>query len=194
VRTLVVARHAESELNVDNVLNGDPSISVGLTGRGEEQARALGAAVGPVDLVAHTSFGRTRQTAELAWPGTTLLPVPDLDEIRFGRWEGTRWSDGYEAWVRSSGPEDPCPGGGESRVAAARRYVRGLRMLLGRAEERIALVAHGAQVRYLLLAAAGTPPTALLELVPLAEPHKVARGELERAIEVLDKWTEAPAF
>ena len=49
VRTLVVARHAESVLNADNVLNGDPTRSVGLTARGELQAQALGSAVGPVD-------------------------------------------------------------------------------------------------------------------------------------------------
>jgi alpha-ribazole phosphatase len=194
VRTIVVARHAESRLNIDNVLNGDPALAVGLTAHGEEQARALGAAVGPVDLVAHTSFDRTRRTAELAWPGTRMLLVPELDEIRFGRWEGTRWGDGYEAWVGSAGPEEEGPGGGESRVAAARRYVRGFRTLLERAEDRIALVAHGAQVRYLLLAVAGTPPTPLLERVDPAVPHEIARDEFERAIVLLDEWTGAPAF
>ncbi len=194
MKTLVVARHAESVLNVDNFLNGDPAVAAGLTGRGEEQAHALGAVVGPVDLAAHTSFERTRRTAELAWPGTPTLVVPDLDEIRFGRWEGTRWSDGYEAWVGSAGPEEESPGGGESRVAAARRYVRGFRTLLERAEDRVALVAHGAQVRYLLLAVAGTPPTPLLEHVDPAVPHELARAELERAILLLDEWTAAPAF
>ena len=194
MRTLVVARHAESELNADNVLNGEPSVPVGLTPRGEEQARALGAAVGAVDLVAHTSFARTRATAELAWPGTPTLLVPDLDEIRFGRWEGTRWHEGYEAWVAEAGPDDDCPGGGESRVAAARRYVHGFRTLLDRPEERIALVAHGAQVRYLLLAAAGATPTAVLEHVAPAEPHELPSEELERAIALLEEWTSAPAF
>lgn len=194
MRSLVVARHAESELNVDNVLNGDPSLVVQLTGRGREQARALGEKAGPVDLVAHTAFGRTRETAVLAWPGAPTLVVPELNEIAYGRWEGTRWGDGYEAWVSSSRPEDSGPGGGESRVSAARRYVQGFRTLLGRAEERIALVAHGAQVRYLLLAAAGTPPTALLEPVLPAEPHELERDELERAIELLERWIASPAF
>ncbi len=194
MRTLVVARHAESVLNADNVLNGDPTRSVGLTARGELQAQALGSAVGPVDLVAHTSFERTRQTAELAWPGTPTLLVAELDEIRYGSWEGTRWSDGYEAWVGSAGPEDECPGGGESRVAAARRYVRGFRALLARPEARVALVAHGAQVRYLLLARAGTPPTPVLERVDLAAPHELSRADLERAIVLLDEWTAAPTF
>ncbi len=194
MRELVVARHGESELNVENVLNGDPSVSVGLTARGEEQARALGVGAGAVDLAAHTSFARTRATAELAWPCAPLLVVPELDEIRFGRWEGTRWSEGYEAWARSSGPEDACPGGGESRVEAARRYVRGFRLLLERPEARIALVAHGAQIRYLLLAVAGGLPVRILEHVPPAEPFQVDRAELERAIALLEVWTATPAF
>lgn len=194
MKTLVVARHAESELNVDDILNGDPSVSVRLTARGREQARALGEAAGPVELVAHTAFGRTRETAELAWPGTPTLELPELNEIAIGRWEGTRWGEGYEAWVRAAGPEERCPGGGESRVEAARRYVRGFRILLGRAEGRVALVAHGAPVRYLLLAAAGRPPSPLLEHVPPAEAHELGRAELESAVGLLESWLGAPAW
>jgi len=194
VRVLFVARHGESELNGEQVLNGDPLVSVGLTARGEAQARMLGVTVGPVELAAHTSFGRTRRSAELAWPGIPLLEVPELGEIRFGRWEATRWSEGYEHWAGSSGPEDPCPGGGESRVEAVRRYVRGFRVLLERPEGRIALVAHGAQVRSLLLAVSGSPPVRILEHVPLAEPFRVDRAELERALLVLGAWVESPSF
>ncbi|MBA2331404.1 MAG: histidine phosphatase family protein [Actinobacteria bacterium] len=194
MRELFVARHGESELNVENVLNGDPAVRVGLTVRGEEQARALGAAVGPIELAAHTSFERTRRTAQLAWPDAKLLEVTQLDEIRFGRWEGTRWDHGYEAWVGSSRPEEECPGGGESRVVAAQRYVRGFRMLLERREERIAVVAHGAPVRYLLLAASGAPPSRILERVPLAVGYRIGRAELELAIEALEGWISNPAF
>ena len=189
-----MARHAESELNVDNVLNGDPTATVALTSRGAEQARALGAAAGSVDLAAHTSFGRTRRTAELAWPGAPLLEVPELDEIRFGRWEGTRWSEGYAEWAGSAGPGDPCPGGGESRVEAAWRYLRGFRLLLERPEERIGLVTHGAPVRYLLLAVGGCPPVPILEHVPPAEPFRIEREQLERALGILEAWLVAPVF
>ncbi|HXH87545.1 MAG TPA: histidine phosphatase family protein [Gaiellaceae bacterium] len=194
MRELVLARHAESELNPDNVLNGDPSLPVGLTERGEEQARGLGAAAGTVELAAHTRFARTRRTAELAWPDAPLLEVSELDEIRFGRWEATRWSDGYADWAGSAGPADPCPGGGESRVEAAARYIRGFRLLLERPEERIALVTHGAPARYLLLAVAGGPPVRILEHVPPAEPFRVQHDELERALGVLAAWLAAPAF
>ena len=194
MKELFVARHAESELNLENVLNGDPALAVGLTARGEEQARALGAAVGQVDVAAHTRFQRTRSTAELAWPDAPLLEVPELDEIRFGGWEGTRFGDGYEAWARSASPEEACPGGGESRVEAARRYASGFRLLLERPEARLALVAHGAQIRYLLLAVGGSVPERILEHVPPAEPYRVDLEELGRAIELLEAWAAAPEF
>lgn len=194
MRSLVLARHAESELNLVDVLNGDPAAAVPLTAAGRAQARALGADVGRVDLVAHTEFSRTRETAELAWPEAPKLVVPELNEISFGEFEGTHWDAGYHAWVKSSRPEDECPGGGESRLAAIRRYLRGYRILLARPEVRIALVAHGAQVRYLLLAQMGSPPVAVLEGVAPARPFTLSSDELRRAIELIEAWAAAPAF
>ena len=56
MRELVLARHAESEFSAVERLNGDASVEVRLTEAGREQARALGRAAGPVDLVVHTAF------------------------------------------------------------------------------------------------------------------------------------------
>jgi broad specificity phosphatase PhoE len=194
VRELVLARHAESELNVLERLNGDASVKVELTEEGRAQARALGAEAGPVDLVAHTSFGRTRETAALAWPGTPLLELPELDEFKFGRFEGSRWADGFEEWVMTSPPDEGAPGGGESRVDAVHRFARGYRMLLARPEERIGVIAHGAPVRYVLLALAGKPPMRVLEGVDLGRPFTIEAVELERAVDVLEKWAASPSF
>ena len=191
---LILARHAESELNVRELLNGDPSVAAGLTARGREQARVLGRETGPVDVVAHTSFARTRETAELAWPRVPRVVLPELDEISFGRFEGTRWGDGYFEWARTSSPLEDCPGGGESRAAAIARYVRGYRRLLERPEETVAAVVHGAHVRYVLLALEGTPPVATLDAVPPAVPFVVVRAAFERAVEVIDAWTREPAW
>lgn len=194
MRAIVVARHAESELNVQTVLNGDPSVAVALTATGREQARRLGRDAGSVELVAHSEFGRTQQTAELAWPDVPKLVVPELNEIRFGSFEGTRWRDGYDEWTRRSGPAEDCPGGGESRVAAIERYLRGYRVLLERLEHRVALVAHGAHVRYLLLGREGLPPVSVLEDVPFATGFELTRDELAGAIGVIEAWAAAPAF
>jgi broad specificity phosphatase PhoE len=194
VRELVLARHAESEFNVAERLNGDPAVQVPLTEAGRAQARALGAAAGPVDLVAHSAFGRTRETGELAWPGTPLLEVPELGEFTFGSFEGSRWADGFDQWVQTSAPDVGAPGGGESRVEAARRFVRGYRMLLARPEERIAAIAHGAPVAYVLLALDGKPPVRKLEGVEQARPFTIAAADLDRALRLIDEWAAAPAF
>ena len=194
MRELVLARHAESEFNVAQRLNGDPSVSVVLTEAGREHARALGAAAGPVDLVAHSPFGRTRETAELAWPGTPLLEVPELGEFTFGSFEGSRWTDGFEQWVSTSAPDVGAPGGGESRVEAARRFARGFRALIARPEERVAAVAHGAPVAYVLLALEGKPPVRKLEGVEQARPFTITAAELEQALEVIEAWAASPAW
>jgi len=194
VRELVLARHAESEFNVLERLNGDASVEVRLTDAGREQARELGRNAGPVDLVAHTEFSRTRETAELAWPGAPLLEVPELNEFGFGRFEGTRWTEGFDEWVLTSTPEDDVPGGGESRLTAVKRFIRGYRTLLDREEERVALVAHGAPVRYVLLALESKPPAPVLEGVDPATPFTIDVERFAEAVEVLEKWVATPAF
>ena len=194
MRELVLARHAESEWNVLERLNGDPSVEVRLTVAGREHARELGRTAGPVDLVAHTEFLRTRETAELAWPRAPLLEVPELNEFRFGRFEGTRWTEGFHEWALTSTPADSVPGGGESRLAGVQRFVRGYRTLLDRPEERVALVAHGAPVRYVLLALEGKPPVAVLEGVERAKPFTIDADRLVDAVEVIEAWAAAPAW
>lgn len=194
MRELVLARHAESEWNVLERLNGDPAVAIGLTEMGREQARKLGRIAGPVDLVAHSEFLRTRETAELAWPGVALLEVPELNEYAFGRFEGTRWTEGFDEWALTATPLDDVPGGGESRLAAVTRFARGYRALLDRPEERIAVVAHGAPVRYLLLALEGKPPVAVLDGVDRAKPFPVDVDRVARAVEVLEEWVAMPAF
>lgn len=190
----MLARHAESEWNVLERLNGDPAVEVKLTAAGRAQARELGRNAGPVDLVAHTEFSRTQETAELAWPGTPLLELPDLNEFAFGRFEGTRWADGFDEWALTSTPEDSVPGGGESRLAGVQRFVRGYRTLLDRPEERVALVTHGAPVRYVLLALEGRPPVAVLEGVERAKPFTIDARRFADAVEVIEKWLATPAF
>lgn len=194
MKELVLARHAESEWNVLERLNGDPAVAVGLTSQGREQAVELGRAAGPVDLVAHTSFPRTRETAELAWPGTPLLEVPELGEFGFGRYEGTRWTEGFDAWVAGAGPDEDVPGGGESRVAAVRRFVCGYRILLARPEERVAAVAHGAPVAYLLLALEGKLPVRKLDGVEPARAFTVGAGALDRALTLIEAWAAQPSL
>jgi broad specificity phosphatase PhoE len=191
---LVLARHAETGLNLRGVVNGDPSVASALTARGRREAVELGAAAGPVDLATHTEFERTRETAELAWPRTPLVAIAELNEIAFGRFEGTAFDDGYAAWAWNAGPAADCPGGGESRAAALVRYCRGFRALLRRPEAVVAHVGHGAPIRYLLNAAGGSPPPRRLDRIPHAQPFALGAHDVARAVELLEAWLREPAW
>lgn len=190
----MLTRHAESELNVRELLNGDPAVEDVLTEAGRAQALALGEAAGPVDLVVHTEFARTRETAELAWPDAPRVVVPELNEFTFGLYEGTRWTEGFEDWVRTSASNVGAPGGGESRVGAVERFVRGYRAVLERTEDRVAVVAHGAPVRYVLLALDGKSPVQVLEGVDRARPFIVSAERLADAVDALEAWAASPAW
>ena len=192
MESAIVVRHAESELNVRELLNGDRSVPCSLTETGREQARRLGRLVRP-DWVVTSSFERARETAEVAWPDVPREEDADFDEIAFGRWEGDGLA-GYREWADSAGPAEASPGGGESRAAAVARYVRGYRRLLDRPERVVAIVAHGLVVRYLLLAVEGRPPRPMLEGVTPAEPFRFSRAELESAVGLLEDWLREPAW
>jgi len=104
VRLFVLSRHAETTLNHEHRINGDPSLEVGLTTEGEAQARLLGAEVAgiAIELAVHTRFGRTRMTAALALEGrgVSLLEEPLFDDIDVGELEGRTIED-YRAWKRA---------------------------------------------------------------------------------------------
>ena len=154
----VIARHAHSTLNEVQRVNGDPSVEVGLTALGEEEARLLGLQLlhVPLELCVHTRFGRTRETARRALEGrdVPLVEEPLLDDIDVGQLEG-RTIDEYRAWKRERTRRDPFPGG-ESLDAAARRYAAAYRRLLERPEQVVLVVCHEIPLRYALNGAAGS--------------------------------------
>jgi broad specificity phosphatase PhoE len=158
VRLYVIARHAESSLNLERRINGDPAVEVPLTDEGREEARQLGIQVAhlPLELCMHTRFGRTRDTAALALAGRDVPTVvePLLDDIDVGDLEGQSIED-YRSWKRAHRRSDPFPGG-ESLDDAARRYAEAFRRLLARPEQRVLAVCHEIALRYALNAARGS--------------------------------------
>jgi broad specificity phosphatase PhoE len=196
VETAILTRHGESELSAAGLVSGDPAEPRGLTEIGREQARRLGELLAgeAIDLCLTSEFVRVRETADLALAGREIprLVVPELNDVRFGEFEG-RLFDEYRAWA---GERDPieAPTGGESRAEVAARYVRGFRRVLERPERTILVVAHGLPLRYTLLALEGLDPTPIVEQVPLAEPYRLTRAELERATRRLERWSQAPVW
>jgi broad specificity phosphatase PhoE len=154
----VITRHGESTLNLENRVNGDPSVPVHLTEKGREEARLLGQQLAnvPIDVCVHTPFLRTRETAEVALAGRDVPfeEVPELGDIDIGELEGKTVED-YRAWKREHTRHDPFPGG-ESLDAAARRYADAYERLLERPEARILIVTHEIPLRYAINAAGGS--------------------------------------
>ena len=194
---VALARHGESELSLVGRTNGDPSLAVRLTEAGREQARQLGRDLADeaLDLCVTSEFLRAQETADLALDSRDVprLVLPELGDIRFGRFEGGALAD-YRAWAWTHGPEEPVPGGGESRVEAVGRYVRGFRTVLERPEESVLVVAHSLPIRYVLNAAAGTAPVPKIEQVPYATPLRLGEAELEAAVERLAVWISEPVW
>lgn len=194
---LVLARHGESERSVSGLTNGDPRVPVGLTAEGREQARRLGEELKgePLDLCVTSEFPRTQETAELALAGRQLprLVLPDLNDIRFGDYEGLPLVE-YRRWAHAHGPEDVVPGGDESRAETVARYVRAFRTILERPEHDALVVVHGLPIRYVLEAVEGRNPAAKIEYVPYAEPFRLDAETLVEAVDRLDAWVGRPAW
>ncbi len=140
-------RHAETDANAAGVWQGQGDHP--LSGRGEEQARALGEllAAKEFDVVLASDLPRTMQTAELA--GVTATPEPAWREIDIGRWQGltreeveSRYPD-ESAALREGRPVQM--GGGESWDQFSARVSQALAALLARtpAGSRVLVVTHG---------------------------------------------------
>jgi broad specificity phosphatase PhoE len=195
---LILARHGESTYSARGLVNGDPALDVGLTIRGEEEARALGRALAgePLEVCVVTALPRTRATAELALAGrdVPIEVVPELSDPQAGRFEGGGLAE-YRTWAWSHGSRDEPPGGGESRRTIVARYADAYHALVERPEPTILAVLHALPIAYVLLALDGVPPPPRVDVrVEHARPHPLTAAELRRALGVLDAWCEEPTW
>ena len=192
MKTAILVRHAESAFSARSAVSSDPAIACPLTSRGEEQARALAAALAdePIGVCVVTEFERTRRTAELALAGreVPIVVVPELNDPRAGRFEGGPLDD-FRAWAWAHGSADEPPGGGESRVVVALRLARGYRRVLERPEPTVLVVGHALPMAY---AVGG--PTPRIDLLDYVKPYRLDRDELEAGVGRLEAWAAAPTW
>ena len=198
MQRLILARHGESTYSARGLNNGDPSVDVVLTPAGEEQARVLGRELAgePIELAVSSNFRRTRETAELAMAGRDVAfeVLPGLADPNVGSYEG-KTLDEYREWAWTAPSDEPCPGGGESRLEIAARVSEAYRHIAGLEPRVILVVAHGITVAYLLDAAQGLPPAQRLRHpIEYATPFPVTAEELERALDVIDAWRAEPTW
>jgi broad specificity phosphatase PhoE len=190
-------RHGESVFSARALVNGDPSVACGLTELGRQQARQLGERLTgePIGLCVVTEFPRTHETADLILGEREVprLVVPELNDPSYGAFEGAALGD-YRKWAATHGPGDAPPGGGETRLTIAKRYLRGFRILLGRPESSLLVVCHSLPIAVAVAGADGRGPRAKMPMITYAEPHVLYEGQLEQAVERLDDWIRNPVY
>jgi broad specificity phosphatase PhoE len=196
VRELILVRHAHALSNVAAVVSSVPP-GVGLSDQGREEALTLRETLAyeEIDLGIASQLLRTQETLSLALGGrqvpTTIFD--GLNEINFGAYEGGPLA-AYRTWAWTNEPDDECPGGGESRTAAAIRFAAALDVLVEHPEERILVVSHALPLRYVIDASDGTFPASRIDHVDHAVPFVIALPAVVRAAATLRAWAEAPRF
>ncbi len=186
MRLFLVARHGQSLFNVDELVNGDPTLDRGLSDQGIEEAERLAGQLAalPLELVAVSPFPRAVQTANIALDGREVPHLVDdeLGDVRIGELEGESL-DAYREAPAHSNRKERFPGG-ESLDEAALRYAGAFERLLARDERVILVVCHEIPVRYLVNAAAGSAElNGPFKYVANADPYLFDEASLHRAVQ-----------
>lgn len=142
---LELIRHGETVLQKEHRYQGVTDAPLSPPGRD-----VLHPAGALPERVVVTPLRRTRETAELLFPGVPQLVIPGLQEMNFGRFEGKNYLEmendpDYRTWVDGM-CLGRCPGG-ESKAEYVRRVTRAFAALLDQALEQrwkdCVIVAHG---------------------------------------------------
>ena len=187
---ILVIRHGQTEWSANGRHTSVTDLP--LTSEGEAQARRLRPALAGREFAAVISSPRTRavRTAELA--GLTITAVDDdLQEWRYGEYEGVT-----SAEIRETNPQwdlwqDGCPGGETPDEVGARldRALDRARRFLDRGD--VVLVAHGHSLRVATARWLGQPVAA--GALYLLDTGTISALGFERDQPVLHRWNERPA-
>lgn len=134
-------RHGKTAWNLEGRYQGKSDVPLC-----EEGKRALAPAEFSPERVYVSPMKRAKETAQILFPGAQLIPVPGLEEMDFGVFEGKSFRDladdpAYRAWVEGNCAA-PCPGG-EGRESFSQRVCAAFERLMEREREQLVLVAHG---------------------------------------------------
>lgn len=169
VLDLYLARHGQTDWNLEKRLQGGTDNHLNETGRA--QARQLGDKLAGIRFAAiyHSSLARAGETAALARPGQAGKPLAALAERSFGKFEGM-YEDGRDAELsaefkaRSGNLEDSLDGG-ESIASQARRVAQAITEIRARHRHgSVLIVSHG-----------GVTPLILAELLQIPVGEAVSR-------------------
>lgn len=152
---LYLVRHGQTELNVQNILQGWQDSP--LTERGREQALATRTAFAArgvaFDHLYSSPLGRARRTAELiVGEGRSIALVDDLREWHLGSLEGTS----NRKMPAQPWGDYPVAFGGESETQLRARMVAALSRIMARSQHNCVLaVSHGSTCQEFLRCVTG---------------------------------------
>ncbi len=149
--TILLARHGETDWNLERRVQGHADTPLNATGQAQARALADELADEPLDAVYSSDLARAYETALVVAErkGLEVVVLPELREKHFGTWEGLT-----DAEILASYPHarDGNWGDGETREAMSRRVLAALaRIAAEHPEGRILVVAHGGPLRAVLV-------------------------------------------
>lgn len=155
--TVLLMRHGETAWNRDGRVMGKNPISLDDAGRAQVEKAIPAARLIKPDLIVSSPLPRARQTADIIAKGLGGIPVSedaDLEEVRYGRWEGMVFEDLIHDpdYVQYRDNPITCPTpGGETIAQVQERGMRAvLRAIEAHPEKRILFVSHGDILRAIL--------------------------------------------
>jgi broad specificity phosphatase PhoE len=146
VTTILLARHGETDWNVQGRLQGWDDRPLNETGRAQARELAMRLADVPFDAVYASDLSRARETAEIvAEPhGVPVVVDEDLREMDYGSWSGltrTQIEQRFPGETRHDG---------ETREEHLERVLRAAERIAAlHPGERILIVSHGGSLRAL---------------------------------------------
>jgi probable phosphoglycerate mutase len=153
---LYLARHGQTDWNLEKRLQGSADIPLNATGRRQAASLAQRLAGVHLDAVYSSQLQRSRQTAEIVHGAVPLIPLIGLNERRLGSFEGRPSSPEYER--RSQDPDDTLDGG-ESVAQFFARVRTTLDDLLARHRSgAILIIGHGGTNQMIVRALFKLPP------------------------------------
>ena len=148
--TLILARHGETDWNLERRVQGHSDRPLNDTGRRQAEALAEALAGERLDAVYSSDLVRAHETARIvaARHSLDVTVVPDLREKNFGTWEGlTDREIGLRFPESRNGPW----GDGETSEELSARVVAALRRIAdAHAGQSVLVVSHGGALRAVL--------------------------------------------
>ena len=164
-RRIILARHGQTEWNLQYRFQGRTDIKLTETGKSQAQALASRLSSWPVEIVYTSPLERAYYTAEAVAKRHKLTPVilPELEEINFASWEGEsilglekNQHSVFSAW--RSDPFFYPPEGAETWERLYARISIAVKIFLGGDYKRIVVISHGGIMRALYAVFVGLNP------------------------------------